>query len=67
MHDERGTMQTQVFDVISKGYKALENHALYPAKCQLLNPMRKKYMSIQFLNTGAKLLATRGPNLSKFC
>ena len=28
--------------------------------------MRKKYISIQFLNTGAKLLATRGPNLSKF-
>ena len=27
--------------------------------------MRKKYISIQFLNTGAKLLVTRGPNVSK--
>jgi hypothetical protein len=25
--------------------------------------MRKKYISIQFLNTRAKLLTTRGPNL----
>jgi hypothetical protein len=29
--------------------------------------MRKKYISIQFLNTGEKLLVTRGPSLSKFC
>ena len=28
--------------------------------------MRKKYISIQFLNTGAKLIATRGPNVNKF-
>ena len=34
---------------------------------ETLNPMRKKSISIQFLNTGAKLIATRGPNLSKFC
>jgi hypothetical protein len=30
--------------------------------------MRKKYISIQFLNTGAKLLATRGNNNNnKYC
>jgi hypothetical protein len=28
--------------------------------------MRKKYISIQFLNTGAKLLATRGPIITLF-
>lgn len=56
MHDERGTMQTPVFDMIFKGYKALENHALYPAKCQLCRFLRSA-ASIQLRVRGLGLIA----------
>jgi hypothetical protein len=65
---------------IARTYIDTDSHKLKQLKvkiviiiCQTSNQsatmeqnLRKKYISIQFLNTGAKLLATRGSNLSKF-